>query len=1598
MCWSPAWAVKVSKFTPQGTVSKIESVQLAFDTAVIAFGDGQARAPVDLVCDDPAVQGQGRWLDAKRWTYVFKEAPGPGVHCKAQLRADFRGLNNETVSGKTQFSFQTGGPAVVSSYPYGSIIAEDQVFVLRFNGAVDPDSLVASTRCLVEGLGEAVPVRLVSGEDRKDILKSVYYSMSDEWDTPATQLLQCKRRLPAEAQVQLAVGPGVATPAAQGRPAVAAAKAEAFDYTVRDPFTAGFSCMRENASMPCTPVSPLTLGFSAPIAREDAARIRLKTPSGERGPDIRDTDYQGGLTSVQFDGPFAELSPMSLSLPQGLKDDSGRELANADQFPLSIQTAAFPPLVKFAAAPFGVIERFAHLPPGGSEANAPATVPLSLRNVEAKLRTRDLTVSAGKISDYVTRDDKEVLHWYARLRRLEDGNWTAKQLQDIMADRAPRGGERHDVPRLDTRGYSALQGAQAARQLTLPGMDGDNPRPFEVIGVPLAEPGFHVLEVESARLGQSLLASDKPMYVRSSALLTNLGVHLKKGRDDVLVWVTTLDDGKVVADADVAVLDCSGAELARGKTDDNGIWHQRGQLNAPDYCQDTGLGGLYASARIGADHALARGKADFSFVFSDWNRGIESWRFNVPVDTSPVPSVATHTVFDRTLLRAGETVSMKHFLRVQTRDGLALPPDMSELPTKLIIEHQGSDQRYEQKLAWTKTPSGGLAAASRFAIPKTARLGVYSVMLSDEHGAWYPSSQFRVEEFKLPLLSGTLKISNEADGGLLLAPSSLDADVQIAYVSGGPAGNLPVRVSGVLRDRWVHFADYEDYSFDPPDQRGDGMYDEEAGGEREQQTLFLDKRPLQLDGQGGGRLKIDGLPAFKRPGELVFEASFPDPNGEIQTLAQSLPVWPAAIQAGIRAGSWVEAGTATTVRGLALSTAGQPQAGVAMTITALARSTYSTRKRLVGGFYSYDNHVQLRDLGTVCKGTTNADGVLECPVQLKDAGAIQLRATASDAQGRTSAAEATVWVTGAGELWFGGRDDDRMDIIPERKNWKPGETAQFQVRMPFRHATALVAVEREGVLKTQVVNLDGSDPTVRIPIEAEWGPNVYVSVLALRGRLHEVPWYSFFTWGWQQPKAWYGAFVDAGKHYAAPTPFIDLSKPSFRYGLTQIRVSDERDRLDVKVSADKPVYQLRERAAVTVEVKTADGKPAAHGTVAFAAVDQALLELAPNDSWDLLSALRQLRSYGVETATAQMEVVGRRHYGRKALPAGGGGGKSPTRELLDTLLLWAPSVQLDAQGKATISVPLNDSITRYKLVAVADYGADRFGTGYASIASTQDLQLIPGLPALVREGDKYQAMVTLRNATAAAMRVKVTAGYAGKGVAPETLAPQEVELAPAAARMLTWDVQAPEANWLDGSAQLEWRIEAQDISGGAGDGGSTQADKKSKVARDALAFKQVLLPVVPVATRQATLFPLDADANPVRLPVQAPEGSLTDANGVPRGGLQVHAQSSLAGGLPGVRAWFEAYPYTCLEQLGSKAMGLRDAGQWQDLMRRLPTYLDDDGLAGYFPGASQGSEVLTAYLLAVSHEARALGLSYAIPEAARASMTRGLLAFAQGKL
>ena len=87
-----------------------------------------------------------------------------------------------------------------------------------------------------------------------------------------------------------------------------------------------------------------------------------------------------------------------------------------------------------------------------------------------------------------------------------------------------------------------------------------------------------------------------------------------------------------------------------------------------------------------------------------------------------------------------------------------------------------------------------------------------------------------------------------------------------------------------------------------------------------------------------------------------------------------------------------------------------------------------------------------------------------------------------------------------------------------------------------------------------MVTLRGDDPTIEVKIDKGWAPNVHVSVLALRGRVREVPWYSLFQWGWKQPLAWWRAYRDEGPDYQPPTAMVDLAKPAFKLGVAALQV------------------------------------------------------------------------------------------------------------------------------------------------------------------------------------------------------------------------------------------------------------------------------------------------------------------------------------------------------------------------------------------------------------------------------------------------------------
>ncbi|MCY3840679.1 MAG: hypothetical protein OXH09_18865 [Gammaproteobacteria bacterium] len=281
----------------------------------------------------------------------------------------------------------------------------------------------------------------------------------------------------------------------------------------------------------------------------------------------------------------------------------------------------------------------------------------------------------------------------------------------------------------------------------------------------------------------------------------------------------------------------------------------------------------------------------------------------------------------------------------------------------------------------------------------------------------------------------------------------------------------------------------------------------------------------------------------------------------------------------------------------ALDTAGSPVAGIAVEGDFVMGINYSLDTRLPGGFRDRrsvrDRHVE----GT-CSGVTDANGILACPVpahltefeEHTNSGFVYaaIRATARDEQGRVTRTSARI----------DPRREDGTLSVESVDEIAPGETLPIRLSVPFERASALVSVEREGVLDAFVVQLNGPR-TINLPVLPNYAPNIQVSALAIATA---------------EPNT--GGGLPGTLEAIGNRARMDLASglPDKASGSIPVRVSKAANTLHVGVETDRDSYRTRDSARVRVTVEDPDRRPVRDAEIALYAVDEGLLEIWPNRS------------------------------------------------------------------------------------------------------------------------------------------------------------------------------------------------------------------------------------------------------------------------------------------------------------------------------------------------------------------------------------------------
>jgi len=495
-----------------------------------------------------------------------------------------------------------------------------------------------------------------------------------------------------------------------------------------------------------------------------------------------------------------------------------------------------------------------------------------------------------------------------------------------------------------------------------------------------------------------------------------------------------------------------------------------------------------------------------------------------------------------------------------------------------------------------------------------------------------------------------------------------------------------------------------------------------------------------------------------------------------------------------------------------------------------------------------------------------------------------------------------------------------------------------------------VTVERELVLDQYVVEVEGTADTVEVPIRAGHVPNVFVSVMLLQGRL---------------PGAGFGP------------DGMDLGKPSFRIGYLNLPVVSDSKRLKVEVSPARGNYEPRQEATVRVQVRDAQGQPT-RAEVCLAVVDEGVLSLIGYQTPDYFDGFYGTRPLAVRTTESRLDVIGQRSYGAKGDDQGGGGGLvGDYREDFATTAFWSPHLVTDAEGRAEVRFRMPDSLTRFRVMAVAQTVDSCFGSGEAGVEVRKPLLLQPSVPRFARTGDRFQAGVLVFNNTGASGEVLVEAEASGLEVGPTRSVRVRVESGQESE--VLFDFQAPE--------QAEAQVGFKAVLG----------DHRDSLKLD-----------LPVNRSEA----VETVATSGVVRGQAQQEGLKVPGGVVPGSarLKTTVSGSALSGVEAAVNWLLDYPYGCLEQRLSRLVPLLLAGDLvtafgnpeldakalrtrvQEELDALASFQVESGGFSLWPKGTRVHDYLTAYAVRTLLEARDRGfrVDRAILDRARASMKQAL--------
>ena len=825
-------------------------------------------------------------------------------------------------------------------------------------------------------------------------------------------------------------------------------------------------------------------------------------------------------------------------------------------------------------------------------------------------------------------------------------------------------------------------------------------------------PGVYVLRIQAPEYVASY-RNNEPIINYQYFSLTNNALTLKYSSNKAMIWLVDMQTGKPVPEADIIFYNLKGEKVVTGTTDSEGFFETDIDLKKFQSSNNEWNPEFWVTATK---------EGDFTFLGSNWNSGLAPWNFGIndefrgPEQAEYVMDAYLYT--ERQAYRPGDTVYFKGLARLRDKNGIiSIPKDFE---VNVIVEDANYNEIYNKTLQLNEYGS----FSDTLPIEEGAALGSYNLRMNllpeDKVEYNYQSHSFYVLEYRKP----EYQVEVIPEENNYFSGDNVNFTITGDYYFGAPMTDAKVTWNAIMTDYW--FNQYTDgwYSFALEDNwcwwdcSAESESITEGEGILDQNGNLKVSFPVSLDDKGTSQI-------------ITLHADVTDPNNQIVSNRESVPIHKADLYVGVRMDDYVVSpGEDASVAVITVDPEGNPKAMEKVTVNLYSREWNSIKKKNVDGYYYYENEPKdtFERKTTV---TTDKDGKAIAKLAIKTGGSYRIVAEAKDSQGREAKAGTSLYAFSRTYINWPHSNNDRIDVVPDKPEYAVGDTAKLLIKSPYQGAgvQALVTVERENVISKKVIDIESNAQAVEIPITEDLIPNAYVSVVIVKARS--------------------GESIDTDNEENE----TDSNQPGFKMGYAKLLVETKSKELSLDIATDKKKYGPGETVKVSIVSNDHEGNPV-QSEISLGVVDLSVQALLGFQLPNLIRNFYEERGLGVQTSQMLTYLIEAFKPGSK----GGGGGDAESKERSDfkDTAYWNPHVETDENGQATLSFKLPDNLTTWQLLAIGNTKDHQYGTTVHEIIETKKTIVRPLRPRFAVEGDQINVGATVHNFTDESQEFTIT--------------------------------------------------------------------------------------------------------------------------------------------------------------------------------------------------------------------------------------------------